>query len=85
MEIRMKVGGLQNLRVGGLQNLISQNLEVGGLQNLEIDVSTGLLATPSYPEEAKIMEVFVEGSEPITPCDLHDNHSRRAGLSLFNW
>jgi len=56
-----------------------------GVAYRNIDISTGLLATPSCPEQVQITEVFVEGSEPISPCDLHDSHTKRAGFSLFDW
>lgn len=39
-----------------------------GVVEREIDRTTGLLATPGCPPSAKIREVFVAGTEPITPC-----------------
>ena len=37
----------------------------------EVDLSTGLLATPSCPRDLTTTEVFVEGTEPVTECTRH--------------
>lgn len=42
-----------------------------GVAFRKIDTATGLLATRWCPERNIAQEVFVEGTEPITPCELH--------------
>ncbi len=56
-----------------------------GVVYKSIDSSTGLLSTPSCPESVKEVEIFVEGFDPVTPCDLHQEHRQRARPSFFNW
>jgi len=38
----------------------------------KVDKKSGLLFTPNCPPELAVEEVFVEGTEPITPCPLHN-------------
>lgn len=42
-----------------------------GVVTRTIDLQTGLLATPDCPESQRTLEVFVEGTEPITECHAH--------------
>ncbi|MFN8389323.1 MAG: PBP1A family penicillin-binding protein [Bdellovibrionota bacterium] len=37
----------------------------------KIDRQSGLLMTPSCPTQNEMTEVFVEGTEPVTPCPIH--------------
>jgi penicillin-binding protein 1A len=38
----------------------------------QIDVSTGLLATPACPPTVVGSEFFLPGTDPVSPCDLHN-------------
>ena len=40
----------------------------------KIDAATGLIATRYCPRSNVVTEVFVEGANPITPCNLHAPH-----------
>jgi membrane carboxypeptidase/penicillin-binding protein len=42
-----------------------------GVVSREVDLSSGLLATPDCPRERVATEVFVSGTEPVTPCVAH--------------
>jgi penicillin-binding protein 1A len=42
------------------------------LFTLQIDATTGYLATPWCPRDVTVYEWFVPGTEPIEPCPVHD-------------
>jgi membrane peptidoglycan carboxypeptidase len=43
-----------------------------GILTRQIDVSTSLLATPACPPNVVGSEFFLPGTDPVSPCDIHN-------------
>lgn len=44
-----------------------------GVVFLDVDTKTGEAATAQCPREQVVKEAFVKGTEPVTPCKIHDS------------
>ncbi len=47
-----------------------------GVSYRKIDLASGLLDDGNCPAESVVTEIYVEGSEPVTPCPLHSSRKR---------
>ena len=48
-----------------------------GVVQAQLDRESGLLFTPSCPEHARITELFVKDTEPVTPCPIHSEEGSK--------